>query len=87
MYVDFLGDKAGARLNYGKYIEISRGDTLLSEFPEYDIPRMYLCEDRAFVESCISGVKNRNYIDNILETMKVLDALYQSADKKEEIKF
>ena len=26
-----------------------------------------------------------NYIDNILESMKLLDVLYQSADKKEEI--
>ena len=46
---------------------------------------MYLCEDKAFVESIETGVKNRNYIDNILESMKLLDVLYQSADKREEI--
>ena len=85
MFVDFLGDKAGVRFNYGGKIEITRGDTLETEFPEYDIPRMYLLEDIAFIESCKTGVKNRNYIDNILETMKVLDALYKSAELGKEI--
>ena len=85
MFVDFLGDKAGVRFNYGGKIEITRGDTLETEYPEYDIPRMYLCEDRAFIKSCETGVKSRNYIDNILETMKILGALYKSAEEKKEV--
>ena len=54
--------------------------------PEYDIPNMYLCEDIAFIQSIETGVKDKNNIDYILESMKLLDALYASAEKKEEIK-
>lgn len=85
MFIDFLGDKGGARLTYCGLFEFCNGETLETEHPQYDIPNMYLCEDKAFVESIETGVKNRNYIDNILESMKLLDVLYQSADKREEI--
>ena len=87
MFIDFLGDKAGARLSYGGKFEIYDGQTLETITPEYDIPDMYACESRAFLESCQTGVKNRSNIDNVLESAKLLDALYRSADKKEEIKF
>lgn len=87
MYIDFLGDKGGARLSYGGKFEFYDGTTLQTLHPEYDIPNMYYCEDSAFIDSITTGVKNKNNIDNILETMKLLQALYDSADKKEEIKF
>ena len=85
MFIDFLGDKCGARLTYGGKFEIYNGATLETIQPEYDIPDMYLCEDRAFVESVKTGEKNRSNIVNILESAKLLDALYQSAEKKQEI--
>ena len=87
MYIDFLGDKKGARLTYGQKFELFSGDTLVTENPEYDIPNMFLEEDKAFVEACVSGNKSKNYIDNILETAKLLDALYASAGEKKEINF
>ena len=85
MFIDFLGDKCGARLTYGGKFEIYNGVTLETIQPEYDIPDMYLYEDRAFVESVKTGEKNRSNIVNILESAKLLDALYQSAEKKQEI--
>lgn len=85
MFIDFLGDKAGARLSYGGKFEIYDGATLETIAPEYDIPDMYFREDVAFLESIDTGVKNRNHIDNILESAKLLDALYQSAEKKQEV--
>ncbi len=85
MFIDFLGDKAGARLTYGGKFEIYDGETLETIAPEYDIPNMYLCEDEAFIESIKTGVKNRNYITNILETMKLLDTLYKSSEIGKEI--
>lgn len=85
MFIDFLGDKCGARLSYGGKFEIYDGSTLEAIQPEYDIPDMYLCEDRAFVESTKTGEKNKGYISNIIETAKLLDALYESADKKSEV--
>lgn len=86
-FIDFLGDKRGARLTYCGKFEIYDGETLETINPEYDIPDMYLCENQAFIESIISGVKNRSHIDNILESAKLLDTLYKSAEKKGEIAF
>ena len=85
MFIDFLGDKCGARLSYGGKFEITDGSNLETITPEYDIPNMYLCENKAFVESVVTGVKNRSHIDNILESAKLLDTLYASADKKGEV--
>jgi predicted dehydrogenase len=87
LYIDFMGDKGGARLNYGGKFEFYSGETLETITPEYDIPNMYLCEDTAFIQSIETGVKDKNNIENILESMKLLDALYMSADKQEEIRF
>lgn len=85
MFIDFLGDKAGARLSYGGKFEIYDGETLETIQPEYDIPNHYLCEDIAFLESTDTGIKNRGHIDNILESAKLLDCLYASAAQKKEI--
>lgn len=86
MFIDFLGDKCGARLSYGNKFELYDGETLTAETPEYDIPNMYLEEGKAFIESIQTGVKTRSHIDNVLETAKLLDTLYASADAKKEIK-
>ena len=85
MFVDFLGDKGGARLAYGGLFEFFDSE-LNSEKPEYEIPNMYEKQDRAFFEEIATGEKNRNYIDEILESAKLLDVLYRSAEQREEIK-
>ena len=87
MFIDFLGDKKGARLDYGSLFDLFDGETLETTREEYDIPRHYAVEDKAFIESFKTGVPNQAYIDNILESAKVLDALYESAEKKTEISF
>lgn len=84
-FIDFLGDKCGARLTYCGKFEIYDGETLETITPEYDIPNMYLCEDNAFIESVNTGIKNRSNIENVLETAKLLQALYDSADVHKEI--
>ncbi len=86
MFIDFLGDKGGARLNYCGLFSFTNGETLETEHPEYDIPNMYLEEDRDFIRCVKEGKTNQSYIDNILESAKALDYLYQSAEKHEEIK-
>jgi Uri superfamily endonuclease len=48
---------------------------------------MFVEEDKAFIDCITSGVKARNHIDYVLESAKLLDALYSSADKKKEIEF
>ncbi len=85
MFIDFMGDKGGARLTYGGKFEFYDGSTLETVTPEYDIPDMYEREDRDFLSSIESGVKNRNHIDNILESAKLLDRLYASAEAEKEL--
>jgi len=85
MFIDFLGDKGGARLAYGGKFTYYSGETLEEINPEYDIPNMYLCENKAFLESIDTGVKTKSHIDNILESAKLLDALYESAGAQKEI--
>ncbi len=87
MFIDFMGDKGGARLEYGGKFEFTDGSTLETSTPEYDIPNMYLKESEAFVESIENGTKPKNHIDNILESMKLLDALYESSSIGKEVNF
>ena len=53
---------------------------------EHEIPDMYAREDEDFLKCAREGIKNRNYIDNILESAKLLDALYRSAEEHRELR-
>ncbi len=85
MFIDFLGDKCGVRLTYGGKFEIYDGATLETITPEYDIPNFFLRENKAFIESVETGIKGRCHIDSILESAKLLDSLYASAEFKSEV--
>ena len=87
MYVDVLGDKAGARFTYRGKVRITKGDTLETYEPEYEMENMHYLEDVAFIEAITKGEKTRSHIDNVLETAKLLQALYDSSDAKKEISF
>lgn len=85
MFIDFLGDKKGARLKYGGQFELFDGETLETTPSQNELHNFYVAEDRDFLESIDSGVMNRNHIDNILESAKLLDRLYLSAGQKKEV--
>ena len=87
MFIDILGDKCGARLTYWDKFELFDGETLETIRPEYDIPESRECEDRAFLKSVETRVKDRNNIEFVLNSAKLLDALYESAEKHKEISF
>lgn len=84
MFIDILGDKGGVRLNYGGDFTFFSGETLEDYKPELAENNMYLDEDKAFLEAIDSGIKNKGHIDNILETMRLLEVLYKSSDDKKE---
>ncbi len=86
MFIDFLGDKGGIRLTYGGKFTFTDGSTLKTDAPEYDIPNMYAEEDKAYIESVMTGKHNRSCVENVLESAKLLDALYESAEKHTELK-
>lgn len=87
MFVDILGDKGGARFDYRGKFRFFDGQTLQTIEPEYEILPMHHVEDEAFIESLYTGEKTRSHIDNVLESAKLLDALYQSAEARKEIAF
>ncbi len=87
MFIDFLGDKGGVRLQYGKTFTIwtVENGVLVKKEPLYDVNNQYASEDAAFLRACETGEKTKTYIDNILESAKLLDTLYASAEKHREI--
>ena len=54
---------------------------------EYKIPDMFLQENNEFIKSITTGEKCRNHIDYVLESAKLLDGLYKSAEINKEISF
>lgn len=87
LYVDFLGDKGGARLDYQGHFSFWSGDTLEMIRPEPELPNVFVREDGAFIEAIRTGIKTKNNIVGVLETMRLLDALYASAEAKKELNF
>ena len=79
-------EQVGKIISDDRLIEIFDGQTLETEKPEYDLPNMFAREERAFLDSIDTGVKTRGNIDYVLETAKLLDLLYQSAEVHEELK-
>lgn len=84
-YIDFLGDKAGARLTYCGTFAFTDGATLETTVSDGNIPDMYTREDDAFIESVNTGVKNRGNIADVIETARLLQLLYDSAEIHKEI--
>lgn len=85
MFIDFLGDKGGARLSYCGQFTFWNGATLESYTSEHEIPDMYKEENEAFLKSIDTGVKDKNHIDNVLESARLLQALYDSSEQNKEI--
>ena len=85
LYVDFLGDKGGARLDYQGHFSFWSGETLEMVRPEPELPNVFEREDAAFIQAISTGVKTKNNVEGVLETMKLLDALYASAQQKKEL--
>ncbi|MDD5885044.1 MAG: Gfo/Idh/MocA family oxidoreductase [Erysipelotrichaceae bacterium] len=87
MFIDFIGTKGGIRLDYYGGFTYWNGDTLKGEKWDHTIPDMYECEDRAFIQSLHDRKKNKGNVDEVLETMKLLEAIYHSSDIHQELSF
>jgi predicted dehydrogenase len=86
-FIDFMGDKGGIRLQYGGYFTFYtvENGVIQTVKPDYTIPDMYAREDARFIEAVRKGVKTRSHIDRVLESARLLDAIYESAGKQSEI--
>ncbi len=89
MYVDFLGTKAGVRLNYGGDFTLfgAKDGKLTSEKPEFPDVAMFDNEIASFVRCIRTGEKLPSHIDTVIVTAKIMQALYDSSEQGHEIAF
>ncbi len=88
-YIDFLGTKAGIRLNYGGNFTIfgTKDGKLTKETPEIAPSDMFYNEIRAFVDCVRSGKKLPSHIDRNILTSRIMQGIYDSSMQDREVVF
>jgi predicted dehydrogenase len=87
MFIDFMGDKAGIRLTYGgAFVKYSTKNGMLTE-THYKIPQsnMFQNEIDSFINCIEENKKLPSNIDTNIITSRIMDAIYQSAKKHQEV--
>ena len=87
MYIDFMGDKGGIRLQYGaNFVKYGVQDGMLTK-TEYQFPStgMFQNEIDGFIRSVQTGEKLPSYIDVTIKTAKIMEGIYQSAKLHREV--
>jgi predicted dehydrogenase len=89
MYIDFLGDKAGIRLQYGADFKLysAQNGALLETTPKFNTTNMFQNEIDAFLDCIRTGEKLPSHIDTVILSSKIMQAIYDSSDSSLEIKF
>ncbi|HHV95941.1 MAG TPA: gfo/Idh/MocA family oxidoreductase, partial [Clostridiaceae bacterium] len=87
MFIEFLGDKAGIKLQYGGDFKVytAKNGVLYEISPSFQKADMFYEEIDSFLKSAATGVKTRANIDNVLTVSLVMDALYKSAELGREV--
>lgn len=87
MFVEFIGDKAGVRLEYGKDFELFtvKDGKLTGEKPEVEPGNHYESEIDAFITCAETGEKNKASVDKVIMSQMLMDAIYESSDKGVEV--
>jgi predicted dehydrogenase len=88
-YIDFLGDKAGIRLNYGGSFTVysHKNGRLYKTEPSMRTTDMFQNEIDSFLQSASGGKPCASDIDAVLPTQQVLDGFYSSAASGREVRF
>lgn len=87
MYIDFIGTKGGARLQYGKdfkFYSTKNGMLTTTTFANKE-KAMFQEEIDAFVNCVESGEKLVSHIDTNIITAQMMDAIYRSAEEHREV--
>lgn len=87
MYIDFMGDKAGIRLQYGSDFTVYTAEfgSLVSYKPELTMGNHFENEINAFIDCIESGEKLPSHIDTVVVTAKMMQAIYDSSEQHREI--
>ena len=86
-FIDFMGDKAGIRLDYGGGYTMytARDGQLLTITPSFQREDMFQREINEFVDCVQSGKKLASHIDTVILTAQIMQAIYDSSDNHREI--
>lgn len=86
-YIDFIGTKAGIRLQYGKDFTVygTKDGQLIDYKPEYESKPMFEEEIAAFLRSVQLGERQPSHIDTVIITARMMQALYDSSEAGKEI--
>jgi len=87
-----FGDKGGAEIDPALVIVREENNTIINSTPQIDNPSFNFTEGfqneiNHFVHCCLTGEQPIGGIEDGLEMMKILTAVYQSAEEKQEIVF
>ena len=86
MYIDFMGDKAGVRLQYGSNFTVYT-DQLEEYTPTIEMRNHFENEINAFIRCIQTGEKLPSHIDTVIITAKMMQGIYDSAAQHKEIVF
>lgn len=86
-YIDFLGDKAGARLMYGGNFTLygAKDGMLTTTTTAFSKENMFDAEIRDFLIKSTQGIKTKANIDQAVVTSRLMQLLYDSAESGREI--
>lgn len=86
-YIDFIGDKGGIRLQYGKDFTIYTAEhgALVEYKPQFEMRNHFQNEIDAFINCCKTGEKLPSHIDTNILTSKMMQAIYDSAEQHKEV--
>ena len=87
MYIDFIGDKGGIRLQYGADFTLysTKNGMLTTTTTAYPASNHFENEINAFVDCVRSGEKLPSHNDTNILTSRLMQALYDSAESHREI--
>ncbi len=86
-YIDFMGDKAGIRLQYGKNFTVYTQEhgALVEYQPVFQTRDHFQNEIDAFLRCVRTGEKLPSHIDTVIVTAKMMQAIYDSSQQHREI--
>lgn len=88
MFIEFMGDKGGIKLMYGGNFTLysTKNGMLTTTTFKYPTVNMYNAEIRDFLIKAPQGIKTKANIDKAIVTSRVMDMMYESSERGEEIK-
>lgn len=86
-YIDFIGDKAGIRLQYGDDFKVytTEHGALVEYKPEIESRDHFQNEIDAFINCVKTGEKLPSHIDTVIVTAEMMQKIYDSAETHKEI--